>query len=658
MMRYLKVWALVLLALVMAACGGGGNPGGTSSGGGTTTPPSPASPSITLSLVDSAGAALGTPTISKGGVYYAKAVAADASGAVLANQLVTFSTDYAVATLAGNTAGATVLTDASGVARVLISPLSLTTTGAAILSASATLNSVSVTKTLNFGTAASNVSLSNLTSASSSIGALETSAISVSGAINGNASSGVLVAFNASCGTFSPASVATSSNGLALSTYQSAATCGGNSVTITASAAGATDKTTTISVVAAKPANIRFTSSVPALMYVSSAASGAKTSIVKFQVLDSSAAGMPSQSVTMSLSTAAIAAGVKFSLSGSSSTAPQTVTTDNSGFAAITVASGTLPTTVSVTATLVADPTVLASSLGLVVTTGAATQNAASLSASKLSIEAWSTDGVTSTLTMRVADRLSNPVPDGTSVNFVASAGLISGTGTGGSCLTVNSACLVTYTSQGTRPVNGRVAILAYLDGEESFVDVNGDNVWNPDGTEDFYDAGTAFIDLNENGTWQSGEQIIGVDVVGLGCVNPINTYPAKIGTCDQKWSSAIRVRKQTIITLATSSASITRVSPRTASGFRVWVHDTNINANINGNVPDMNAMPTGSTFSAAISTAGATCTVVAASPNLVLNSPNGDYHDVILSGAADCVTVQVNVSVTTPGGTTTTQPF
>ncbi|BDT65994.1 hypothetical protein os1_01450 [Comamonadaceae bacterium OS-1] len=35
MMRYLKVWALVLLALVMAACGGGGNPG-SSSGGGTT----------------------------------------------------------------------------------------------------------------------------------------------------------------------------------------------------------------------------------------------------------------------------------------------------------------------------------------------------------------------------------------------------------------------------------------------------------------------------------------------------------------------------------------------------------------------------------------------------------------------------------------------
>nr|WP_315208706.1 Ig-like domain-containing protein [uncultured Albidiferax sp.] len=37
MMRYLKVWALVLLALVMAACGGGGNPG-SSSGGGTTPP--------------------------------------------------------------------------------------------------------------------------------------------------------------------------------------------------------------------------------------------------------------------------------------------------------------------------------------------------------------------------------------------------------------------------------------------------------------------------------------------------------------------------------------------------------------------------------------------------------------------------------------------
>ena len=35
MMRYLKVWALVLLALVMAACGGGGNPGSSSSDSGS-----------------------------------------------------------------------------------------------------------------------------------------------------------------------------------------------------------------------------------------------------------------------------------------------------------------------------------------------------------------------------------------------------------------------------------------------------------------------------------------------------------------------------------------------------------------------------------------------------------------------------------------------
>ena len=85
---------------------------------------------------------------------------------------------------------------------------------------------------------------------------------------------------------------------------------------------------------------------------------------------------------------------------------------------------------------------------------------------------------------------MANPVPDGTAVNFVATAGLVTGT-----CTTVNSGCSVTYSSQGTRPVNGRVVILAYLNGEESFIDTNGDNVWQAG--ESFHGVGRAFVDTN-----------------------------------------------------------------------------------------------------------------------------------------------------------------
>jgi hypothetical protein len=675
-MRYLKIWMLAMLAVLLSACGGGGNPGSTSAGSGSGTGTTGAT--IAVTLVNNTGTVLTVNAINKSSTFYAKAVVTSATGAVLANQLVTFSTDYTLATLAGNATAATALTDSAGVATVLISPLTLTTTGAATLTASATVSSVAVTSNLNFSTSASNVSLTGLATAPSTIGALGTSAVTVVGSVNGVAASGVVVTFSATCGTFSPSTVTTKTEngvaGVASATYQSVSGCGASAVSLTASATGATPVSGVINVTAARAANIVFSSATPALMYASSAASGSKTSVVKFQVLDSSSAGLASQSVVFTLSNAAISSGVMFSQSGTTSTAAQTVTTDSSGFASITVASGTLPTTVSVTATLASDSTIAASSLGLVVTTGAATQNSASLSATKLSIEAWNTDGITTLLTMRVADRLGNPVPNGTSVNFVATAGLVTG-----SCTTVASACSVTYTSQGTRPVNGRVAILAYLDGEESFVDINGDNIWQPG--ETFYDAGKVYIDENEDGAWVSGEQIIDTSTNSAVCVNTTNTYPAIANTCDSTWSSAIRVRKQAVITLATSNATIecvTRsagqpggyvtssncatVPGRSRSGFTVFVHDTNLNGNSRGNQFGAsalyNAMPTGTTVSASITTTGATCTVTAVSPNVVLNSPNGDLHDIVLSGAADCASVNVAVTVASPAGSITTQPY
>ena len=660
-MRYLKYLLGGMLTAALVACGGGGGSAGTtgggSGGGSVVTPPKP---TISVALVDGAGAALAGNSISNSSTSYAKATVLDAAGVGVSNQLVTFSVgDFLIATLAGKASSATVLTDSVGVARVLINPASLTSTGATTLTAAATVNGTGLTSSLNFATSASNVSLANMTLSATSIGALETAAVTVQGLINGSpaASAGVNVSFSASCGSFSPVSATTNSASIASSTYQSTAACSG-AVTLTASATGAVDVSRVITLAPAKAANIVFTSATPALIYVSSAASGPKTSIVKFQVLDSSATPMPSQSVVFSLSSASIGAGVKFSLSGTSSTSPQTVSTDASGFASITVASSTLPTPVSVTATLAADNTVVASSLGLVVTTGAATQNSASLSATKLSIEAINTDGQTTSLTMRVADRQGNPVPDGTPVNFVASHGSVTG-----SCVTATTAgssgCSVTYTSQGVRPANGRVAILSYLDGEESFVDSPSGtvNVW--DSGETFYDVGRLFMDLNENGSWDTGEQQYPGGATGSSiCVNPVNIYPSVSATCDGTWSSGIRVRQQTIIALATSSASIERVSPRTTSGFTVWIHDTNANANVNGNNPLGNAMPTGTTVSSTISTTGSNCAIVATSPNIVRNSSSGGLHNIVLNGDPSCTAVQVNVTVTTPGGTSTTQPF
>lgn len=646
-MKLLKFFVGLTVAVALTACGGGGgNPGTVSgtAGSGSGTSTATKTPTITVTIVDATDTPVTSNAIGSGALFYAKAVVRSASGSAVANKLVTFATASTVATLAQ----ASALTDANGVAKVQISPVSLTAANAGNLVASATVDTVAVSSDLDYQTSAANVSLTNMLVAQSPISALQSSAVTVEGRVNGALAGNSVVAvnFSASCGSFSPASASTSSAGIASTTYQSAVSCSGN-VVLTAQATGATALTTTISVTAAQPANVIFSSATAPLMVSSAATGGLKQSTLKFQVLDSSGAGMSGQSVQISLSPATISAGVTFSVGGVATTAMQTVTTDSSGYASVTVSSGSLPTPVIVTAVLTSNAAVQASSSGVAVTSGRATQNAASLSATKLSIEAFRTDGVQTTLTMRVADRQGNPVPAGSVVNFVASHGLVQGT----CALDSASQCSATYTSQGAiRGYNdlGRVAILAYMDGEESFVDQDGDNVWQS--PEPFYDVGTLYRDDNENGVYDvATEQLYPGGSSGTSvCAGPAFSHPSVVNSCDGTWSSGIRVRQQAIIALATSEALISLTSGRTSSGFSVRVTD------LNGN-----AMPTGTTVTAAVVTSGATCKVVGAvSPNVVRNSPNGGSHDIFLDAAVDCLTVRVNVTVATPGGVSTTYKF
>ena len=654
-MSFLKYVVFLLLAFALVACGGGGgNPGtvsgatGTgSSGAGSGSTTITSVPTISLSIVNASDTAVASNSIGSGALLYVKAVVKNASGAVVANKLVTFSTNSTVATLAQ----ASALTDTNGIAKVQIQPVNLTSTNADSLVVSTTVDTVAVSASLDYQTSAANVTLTNLKLLPSSIGALQSAAVTVEGRINGVLAGGSIVTVNFSaplgCGTFSPASAPTNSSGIASSTYQSSAgvACSGNQI-LTAQAAGTLAATATINVTAAQPANVVFSSATVPLMVSSAATGGVKQSTLKFQVLDSSGAGMSApQNLSISLSPATVSAGVTFS---GGSTSAQSITTDGSGYASVTVSSGSLPTPVIVTATLVGvTPAVEASSTGVAVTAGRATQNAASLSATKLSIDGFETDGQTTSLTMRVADRQGNPVPAGSIVNFVTGYGSVQGT----CALDPASQCSVTYTSQGLRPSNGRVAILAYMDGEESFVDLNGDNIWQSG--ETFYDVGALYRDDNESLIFEVGEQTYpggatgALPCAGVGAsanagtgAGAEYTYPAIANTCDGTWSSSIRVRQQVIIALAstTKNAKIAQVVARTSSGFTVRVTD------VNGN-----AMPTGTTVAAKVGTAGAVCTVTSVSPNIVRNSSNGGDHVIKLDESADCTTVRVDVTVTTP---------
>jgi hypothetical protein len=212
--------------------------------------------------------------------------------------------------------------------------------------------------------------------------------------------------------------------------------------------------------------------------------------------------------------------------------------TDASGNVSVTVRSGTVPTPVKVFAVWqdasdTTSPIVANVSDSLTVTTGLADYNSFSLSATILNPEAWDHDGATSTITIRSADHFNNPVPQGTVINFRTEGGSI-----GATCQTIDStgACSVEWTSQNPRPfegttvvcpapfngfntppctgtllssyVNGqnsviveprpgRSAITAFAIGEESFVDLNGNGLF--DAGEDFIDLTEAFTDHNED---------------------------------------------------------------------------------------------------------------------------------------------------------------
>lgn len=641
--KYLLAFAV---AGALAACGGGGGSAGTVTGGSATVTKSALN--IGLTIVDSSGVAPSSNSISTGASFFAKAAVTDASGAAVPNKLVSFSTSSTVATLSQPSA----LTDATGVAKVQITPASVTSVSAGSLVATASLDtttgSSSFTANVDYQTAAANVTLTDLKATPSSISALQSVAVTVEGRVNGAlvGSSIVVVNYSASCGTFSPASAPTNNVGIASSTYQSAVSCSGP-VTLTAESAGAAVVKTIVAVAAAQAANIVFTSATAPLIVTSEASGGLKQSTLKFQVLDSAGVGMAGQSVNISLGGSTVSAGVTFSVSGVGTISPQVATTDSSGFASVTVTSGSLPTPVVVTAALASNPSVKAASSNVSVTSGRATQNAASLAATKKSIEAYLVDGVQTVLSMRVADRQGNPVPPGAIVNFVASHGLVQG-----SCaIDAASQCNVTYTSQGLIrgfANGGLVSILAYMDGEESFIDLNGDNIWQAG--EPFFDVGTLYRDDSRNGSFDSAfEQTYpGGSVGSVACADPLEAYPSIAGTCDGTWSQNIRVRKQIVIALATSNATITAVSGRTSSGFTVFVTDAN-----------GNAMPTGSAVTAKVLTSGATCKVDGAvSPNVVENDFKGSLHTINLDQAADCLAVTVTVTVTSPGGTAITKPF
>lgn len=642
-----------LTAIMLAACGGGGGSAGTTIGTGTSTgttatpntTTAAAAPTIRIALFNGATA---TTSISASGVTTAQATVVDDRNQPVRGKLVTFTGDPTLITL--NPASGAVLTDSvTGIASIQITPASLTSAGAGVLSVASTVVPTSgsagvlVTSSLDYQLSAANLTLSTLNvSTSTPLAAYGTRAVSVLANINGLAAinTPVKVTFSADCGTVSPATVSTDGTGKASSTYTANSTtdpgCAGKNVNITAAATGAPSLTGTINVQATQATNIQFVSATPQLIYLVGSV-GATQSQVDFKVVDSSGNPLQNQSVNLSLSNTG--PGVSLNTVGNTSTV--TLTSDSAGLVTVPVFSGTIPTSLQVSAVLASNLAVTTKSNILLVASGRAVQSRASLAVEKLSIEGFNIDGESTNVTFSLADRQGNPVPVGTSVNFVSSHGVM----IPATCIvparpdgTSSSACTSSIRSQGTRPADGRVAILAYTPGEEDFVDFNGNNIY--DTGEAFTDVGNAIRDDNFNGAYDAGEFIVPRGNGSTSCTGFNNGRP---NTCDGAWG-AIDVRAQAMVVFATGNALITPTGTSVTTGVSFTITD------LNGN-----SLPLGTTLAVAgRARAGVatTCTATV-TPTTVANRVGLTTATVFV--ASTCAANDlVDITITSPGGIVT----
>ncbi len=540
--------ALFLITMLgLAACGGGGGGGGDDGGflgpgGGNTD-----TLFLKISLLDASGNPTNTITTAAPGTLEAKVTKNKASGAPQSNVIVTVTSD--VDLLINGTAGESKSnSDADGLASFFIEAGEQK--GAGTLTVSIVDQSgVTVVQTVNFQLGASGLRLGYIDGDSFIEGQIKITpdgAVSARGQAelsvavvdeNGDlAESTESIAFRSPClsggeATLDPASPIQTSTGKLTATYKPSGCSGTDS--ITATLVGTSTIASGVIEIAPPSANsLSFESATPNLIVLKGTGGGGnrvEQSTVIFNTTDSSGQPLPDVEVNFSLTTQV----------GGLVLTPTSAVSDAEGKVRTVVSSGNVATVVRILATaLSADGAGEVSAVSdlLTVSTGLPDQNSISLSVSESFVvpEAMTKDGVTRTLTVRMADKFNNPVPDGTSALFTTEYGSIQP-----SCETSGGGCSVTWTSQAPRlPTldenqelvqglyttrdcpsttggpnipcpsdlgyirGGRSTVLVTAIGEESFIDRNGNGIFDQAEADAglFANLTEAFIDHNENG--------------------------------------------------------------------------------------------------------------------------------------------------------------
>ncbi|MDD2342611.1 MAG: Ig-like domain-containing protein, partial [Tolumonas sp.] len=428
-MNYRKnMFAILLAGAFLSACGGGGTDisggassssgsGSSSSGSGTTT----TTASYTLSAQtcsNSVATACDTITeLSLQNTNYVATRLLDSSGQPVSGKVVTITTDRGTVKPSSGK-----LTDSNGYAVFSLTSTGLSDAGELSNITISNTSATSITDSIAYG---SNANLAfTFTSSASTLAQGSTASLNIAVTLNGQPyKTPVSVSFSSPCLTDGKAvlasKVTTDTNGLASTTYKGVSADGtqpcGTADTIVATLDNNTQQQLTITNQVAASSTI--IAGTPSPEFIRLRGYDGNSSHITFTVKNSEGTTVPSQAVHFRFALPDIAATNGYTLS------PASATTDSSGQASVTVNAGTIPVSVAVIATVADNITGVETnihtvSLPISVGTGYPDSNSFSFSADVYSIEGKAYDGATATITLRMADRFNNPVPDGTKVYF------------------------------------------------------------------------------------------------------------------------------------------------------------------------------------------------------------------------------------------------
>lgn len=738
--------AACMLAILVSSCGGGASPGDCTTidpnrsaalpGCVTTTPGTPGTSTpavtmapLTLTLSDQNGAATTTVSAAMPGVL--QTVVRDSTGALIANATVSFtSTDTTTQFVP---ASGSALTDSAGVARVGLQVGSQA--GAFTAKAIAVNGTLAASGSLGYSASFPALSLSALTISPSPLSAGGTAGVSVTVQNGAAAFTPVqMVSFSSPCSLAGKAilsSPVATVGGIATTSYIDKG-CGGSD-TITASTAlggATTSQTGTLQVMTAAAGQIAFVSATPQnIALLGTGGPGRQeSSTVVFKVMSASGGPISGVVVDFTLFGVPVQTGT-----GGIVISPASASTGADGTVSTTISAGTVNTPVRILATVHgSSPSITSVSDQLVVSTGIPDQDGMSLTTEIYNVEGANYDGcdsgVGSAVRVSLSDHFRNPVPDGTAVSFTAEGAVI-----GASCRTglimkimngvetwekgIPGVCTVNFCSAAPRVADGRITILAYALGEESYIeDPNLPfSINRYDLSENFMDLceplreSGAIMNVDANTTVKDSRPlasacrlpVIGeeyIDTNGDGQYNTrgdgvyngvLNMDPLTGRTSANNRSPTVHVRKSLVQVLSTSTAAITTSSTvpiqlavcststpfiNTPVPFTLAIRDLNPTI-FPGNTLPGNILPAGTviTISASNGTiAGGEASYTVANTNdssqanwirtVLIRSDASQAEDPTAPGTYICTDMAksgaLNVKVVTPLGVITTSSF